>query len=159
MRTALKCVLPAALLAFVAGQNAIAGGPGIPAAERATLLGGARNLAALFGDSRPYDVEAVLTTTAKAERRLHPGSTLPACESSRSCATWPIYVVAMRGHFDCHGCSMPPGGKVRTSKFLMYITPAKKPPPMIWSFASGQSADYPDLKTMGSPVALYQGHD
>ncbi len=64
----------------------------------------------------------------------------------------------MRGHFDCHVCSMPPGGKVGTSKVLTYVIPAKKPPPMIWSFESGQSAHYPNLKAMGSPVTLSQGH-
>jgi len=158
MRTALKCVLIATLLAVAVGQNAIAGGPEISAAERATLLKEARSLAASYGGSTPYDIEAVLTTTVKAQRLLSPGASMPACESSRSCATWPIYVVAMRGHFDCHSCSMPPGGKVGTSKFLTYVIPAKKPPPRIWSFASGQSAAYPNLKTIGSPVTLYRGH-
>jgi hypothetical protein len=155
MRTALKCVSIAALLAAGAGQTAIARGPGISGGERATLLKEARSLAARFGDSRPYGIEAVLTTTSKAERLL--STTLPACESSRSCAAWPTYVVAMRGHFICN-CPGPPGGKISPGKTLTYFAPAKRPPPMSWSLPIGVGNRYPNLRTVGSPVTLYRGH-
>jgi hypothetical protein len=145
-----------ALLAVVV-HSAAAGGPGIPAGERAALLEEARAFAARKGDSKPYDIQAVLTTAVRADRALNPGSTMPSCESSPSCASWPTYAVAMRGHFVCDACSVPRGARAPHGMVLTYAVAAIKPPPMWLALGFGLSDQYPNLEAAGAPVTLYRG--
>jgi len=122
---------------------------GISPAVGAALLKQARQVAREDGDSRPYDVEAVLTTREKATR-LQQGTRTPTCEQSPSCADKPVYMVAMQGRFTCNTCSIPFHAKVpRGTVVTLEIEAATM-------FRSGFSLTtrYPNLKAVGAVVHL-----
>lgn len=120
--------------------------PGIPASARAALRSAAIGIAIRHGDSHPYDIEALRTTHRKAERLL-----CGDCEFLLVPASAPVYVVAMRGHFNCNACSHPRGrgftpARVITLQFL--------DPRDLRNVAFGYGGPYPRLKTVGTPVRL-----
>ena len=120
--------------------------PGIPSSARAALLGAATVIATHHGDSHPYDVEAVRTTHRTAERILGSGGELYVVPPNAT-----VYVVAMRGHFNCNTCKHPRGAgfgpaTVITMQFLNLGD--------LRNVVFGYGGPYPRLKAAGTPVRL-----
>ena len=127
---------------------------GIPAKVRAALLKDAKSMAASAGRRRahPYDIQAVLTTEAKA-RTLDEGRN----ETLLTVGSGSVYVVAMRGTFRviCEGGPCPanlaPGNR-RTYPVLMFWVPVST------MEVAGPDSDvftgYPNLASAGVPVRL-----
>jgi hypothetical protein len=132
------------------GPASAAGGkphsPDIPASARAALLRAATAVATSNGDSHPYDIEALRTSHRKAERILDTGGELYVVPPTAA-----VYVVAMRGHFNCNRCSGPPGVRfgaagVITLQFLDLRD--------LQNFVFGFGGPYPHLKAGGATVRL-----
>ncbi len=118
----------------------------IPASARAGLLAAAIATATEHGDSHPRDIEAVRTTHRQAERILDPGGELRVVPASA-----PVYVLAMRGHFNCNSCTHPHGvtfgsAGVITLQFLNLSD--------LHNVVFGWGVPYPNLKAAGTPVRL-----
>ncbi len=119
---------------------------GIPASARAALLRAATAIAARHGDSHPHGIQAVRTTHRKAERIL-----CGDCESRLAAPDATVYVVAMRGRFNCNTCS-PPRGRSRgpdTVITLQFVDPGD-----LRAFELEYGRRYPHLKALGTPVRL-----
>jgi hypothetical protein len=119
---------------------------GIPASARAALLGAATVIATRHGDSHPYGVEAVRTTHREAERILGTGGELYVVPPNAT-----VYVVAMRGHFNCNSCRHPRGvsfGRA-TVITLQFLSPGD-----LRNVVFGYGSPYPHLKAAGIPVRL-----
>jgi hypothetical protein len=129
-----------------ASQTADASHGGIPSSVRAILRAGALRIAAIDGDRHPYDIEAVRTTIAKANRATdcHCKTFVPQPNTS-------IYLVAMRGHFSCNSCSSPPGAKIGPGTVITLESPVEKPA-QFGGFGLGRR--YPKLEIAGTPVRL-----
>lgn len=146
MRTLFGAAL---IFSALATGTALAAQHGISKKQRAFLVKEARAFAKRHGDPHPYDVQAVRTTVAGAERRIHPDQRTPVCESNPTCDNWPVYVIAMRGHFEACGvvqCAILP--------VAWFEIVAKRPAP---EFAGGSGAmgpNYPDLRAAGVPIRL-----
>jgi hypothetical protein len=97
------------------------------------------------GDSRPYDIRAVRTGAALAERATG-GVTRLASGPGPA-----VYLLAMRGRFTCGICTTPPGaGTPRGSVItLELLSPGERSGS---KFFLGDR--YPDLAAAGKPVAL-----
>lgn len=137
-----------ALLAFCANASANEE-PGIPAKVRAQLLNDAKHEAARppLDDHNPVDVQAVLTTEAKALGLENKSRNLDL--SCGSCGTGKIYLVAMLLP-DCKGapgalptCPVPP------PVFTFWVSPST----MKVSRAA-RTSSYPNLASAGVPVPL-----
>jgi hypothetical protein len=117
----------------------------IPPSARAALLGAATAIATRHGDSHPYDVEAVRTTHRKAERVLGTGGELYVVPPNAI-----VYVVAMRGHFNCN-CSHPRGARIEPATVitLQFLNPGD-----LRNVVFGYGVAYPRLKAGGTPVRL-----
>jgi hypothetical protein len=148
------------LLAIALSTGSVAAGyssasphsPGISATARAALLRAATALATMHGDRHPYDIEAVRTTHRKAERMLCGN-----CELYVVPPGAPVYVVAMRGHFNCSRCSGPPHIHRRFDKRFApatVITLQFLDPEDLRNFVFGYNVPYPHLKAAGTPVRL-----
>ncbi len=86
--------------------------PGLPVAQLVSL---ARGMAAGLGD-RTVDTAWVISTTKNAaENATYPGSSPPDPANPRA------YLLAIRGHFVCHGCLGPPGAKPPRGRFAYNI--------------------------------------
>jgi hypothetical protein len=120
--------------------------PGIPASARAALRSAAIGIATRHGDSHPYDIEAVRTTHRKAERLL-----CGDCEFLLVPPSAPVYVVAMRGHFNCNLCSHPRGRHFSPAGVitLQFLNPSD-----LRNVAFGYGGPYPHLRTAGTRVRL-----
>jgi hypothetical protein len=147
----------AALLAVVAAVGVVAAGsatatrgsprsPAIPATARAALLKAALRIATSHGDGHPYDIEAVRTTHQEAERIL-----CGQCESALAPPNAAVYIVALRGHFNCNSCSHPrrvtfkPAGVIT----LQFVNPRD-----LQAVVFGYGNVYPHLQAGGTPVRL-----
>jgi len=120
--------------------------PGIPASARAALLEAATAIATSHGDSHPHDIEAVRTTHREAEHILDSGGELYVVPPSA-----PVYIVAMRGHFNCNRCSRPPRVSFRPAGVitLQFLNPKD-----LQDVVFGYGSPYPNLKAAGTPVRL-----
>ncbi len=120
--------------------------PPIPGSARAALLKAATAIARVHGDSHPRDIEAVRTTHREAERILDSGGELYVVPP-----TAPVYVVAMRGHFNCNACSHPAGRSLKpdTVITLQFLDPRD-----LRNVVFGYDVPYPNLKAAGTPVRL-----
>ena len=131
----------------VGASGARSHSPGIPAGARAALLKAATRIAEDHGDGRPHDVRAVRTTHYEAERIL-----CGDCELKVVAPSAPVYVVAMRGHFNCNICKGGPPGthfSPATVITLQFVNPRN-----LDDVAFGYGGPYPDLKAAGTPVLL-----
>jgi hypothetical protein len=147
-RRALAGLLAGWLGLSTAQSVAIAGqSPGIGAHERAVLRADARRAATIEGDPHPYDIQAVRTTIAGAER-----ATGCHCQSFAPPESTPIYLVAMRGNFSCSLCSPPPRDRVRSKSITVMTLEIA-----IVKYGSGPTShgqSYPKLRLAGVPVRL-----
>ncbi len=147
-----------ALLAVVALIGEIASGPasasasrgkphwpGIPAKARAALLATAIARATRQGDNHPYDIETVRTSHRKAERVL-----CGECESNSVPPGAPVYIIAMRGHFNCDVCSPPHGYTIGPATVIALQFAVAN----MQSLESNYGGPYPDLQAAGAPVVL-----
>ena len=139
-------------------KRTTSGESGISPKVRAELLKDARRTAAAHGDNHPYDIRAVLTTRVRAPGGGGGGDN-PVCASSPTCATWPTYVVALRGDFQLPRDRLGrPGVQEEPSapaKVMVFTLPAEKGPyPMGYGDWFGLGGKYPNLKKMGVPVLL-----
>jgi hypothetical protein len=138
---------------FVIGLFAVVSKPagasraGIPPSVRTALLADATRVAALDDGPHPYDIQAVSTTFAKAQR-----VTCGSCTGLGKGGTH-VYVVAMRGHFACNTChhlfQNEPIGR-GTVILLEYSSIAA---PLQWTGFELRLA-YPNLRLAGTPVRL-----
>jgi len=119
--------------------------PGIPANARAALLAAAIASATRQGDRRPHDIEAVRTSHRKAERIL-----CGECESKLLPQSAPVYVIAMRGHFNCDICAPPPGHTIGPASVITLEFAVAN----MQSLESSYGGSYPNLKAVGTPVLL-----
>lgn len=117
---------------------------GIPRRVRVKLLSIAIRAATRNGDPHPYDVQAVLTTHELVNRLNRNGGGAPASHR--------VYYVALRGHFVCGLCSVPPGARAPSGSVITLELPAPLGSRGESSF--GVLSRYPDLKKLGSPVRL-----
>ena len=138
-------------IGFVAAESASATrgkshSPRIPVSTRAALLKAAIAIATVHGDKHPHDIEAVRTTHREAERILDSGGELYVVPPSA-----PVYVVAMRGNFNCNRCSHPAGRSFKPAKVitLQFLNPSD-----LRNVVFGYGAPYPNLKAGGTPVRL-----
>jgi hypothetical protein len=139
------------LIALVASgtSSASRGKPhssGIPGSARAALLKSAISSATRHGDSEPYDIEAVRTTHREAEHILDTGGELYVVPPGA-----PVYVVAMRGHFNCHSCSHPHGATIGPAGVITLQFLSLRD---LRNVVFGYGARYPRLKAGGIPVRL-----
>lgn len=135
--------LATAQIAAATGQSA-----GISAHERALLRADALRIATREGDPRAYDIQAVRTTIAGAER-----ATECHCRSFVPPQSTPIYLVAMRGHFSCHGpCSPPLHDRVRIGPVT--VITLELPIAHDGGGPSSWRNSYPNLGRAGIPVRL-----
>ena len=132
--------------AAAASQRASAHAPGISARMRGALLAAARSVAVRHGDAHPRDIEAVLSTHRRAEH-IRCGN----CEFFAVPAGAPVYVVAMRGHFNCNSCSHPRGGGIAPASV---ITLEFLDPKDLGNVVFAYGGPYPRLKLIGKPVRL-----
>lgn len=117
----------------------------IPSGTRSALLSVAVAIAARHGDGHPYDIEAVRTTRRTAARVLSTGETrIPDPNAT-------VYIVAMRGHFNCNSCSHPRGTTFEPNRVitLRFVDPAD-----LSSVVFGYGRPYPNLAAAGTPVHL-----
>ena len=139
-------------------KRTTSGESGISPKVRAELLKDARRTAAAHGDNHPYDIRAVLTTRVRAPGGGGGGDN-PVCASSPTCATWPTYVVALRGDFQLPRDRLGRPGvqeePTPPAKVMVFTLPAKKGPyPTGYADWFGLGGNYPNLKKMGVPVLL-----
>ena len=126
---------------------------GIPAAVRAALLKDAKRQAARLpsGERHPVDIQAVLTTEAKASMLENESAHTDL--SCGGCGTSEVYLVAMIGHSptDCKGA---PGGALPSCSahppvFMFWVSPSTL------KVSRGERASsYPNLTSAGVPVGL-----
>jgi hypothetical protein len=155
MRTIVWCSLFMIILSVLAvGPTASAAQRGIPASARPHLLKEARAFATQHGDRHPYDIEAILATAARAALVLHPESSGGTCESDPTCANWPVYVIAMRGHFIPCGVAFCD----HSVPVAWFEIAAKEPAPAALGSESYLGGRYPDLRKAGLPVLLDPPH-
>jgi hypothetical protein len=121
--------------------------PGIPPGARAALPRAATAIATSHGDSHPYDVEAVRTSHRKAERILGTGGELYVVPPNAN-----VYVVAMRGHFNCNSCSHPAHihGFAPAAVITLQFLSLREPRNVVF----GYGGPYPHLSAGGTPVRL-----
>jgi hypothetical protein len=120
---------------------------GIPQTIRTALLERALHSAAIHGDAHPYDIEAVRTTHKKA-------GSLYGGPSSKPTANTPVYVVAMRGHFNCF-CAPPPNDHIPSPKGLVITFEIIANTPELETAIRWSIGDhYPRLQSVGTPVHL-----
>ena len=148
-RRARAVLLATAALATVGPVGALGAGsrsPGIPAGARAALLAAATKVAARHGDGHPHDVRAVRTTHREAEHIL-----CGDCELTAVAPTASVYVLAMRGDFNCNTCKGPPGTRFRPATVitLQFVNPGD-----LNDVVFGYGEPYPDLRAAGTPVLL-----
>jgi hypothetical protein len=127
----------------VAHHEGGAGSAGIPPRIRRMLLTDARRTAALQGDPAPFDIEAVRSTHAKAERLEHGRFEPPGPGAA-------VYVVAMRGRFLCSTCTYPSGAKAPRGSVITLETLAATMRGI--GFLLGRR--YPALRTIGTPIRI-----
>jgi hypothetical protein len=120
--------------------------PGIPATVRTALLKTAIAIATSHGDTHPHDIKAVRTSHREAERILDTGGELYVVPPNAT-----VYVVAMRGHFNCNSCSHPPGASVGRASVitLQFLNPAD-----LRNGVFKYGGPYPHLEAGGTPVRL-----
>jgi hypothetical protein len=140
-----------ALIGFVAAgtSSASRGKPrssGISMSARAALRGAAIAIANRHGDSHPSDIEAVRTTHRKAERILDTGGELYVVPPGA-----PVYVVAMRGQFNCNSCSHPHGATIAPARVITLQFLSLRD---LQNVVFGYGRPYPHLKAAGIPVRL-----
>jgi len=125
----------------------------IPGSVKRVLLKRAKSLAAEYGsDSRPYDIQAVRTTEAKIRSLKSLGSSDPQLSANE-----PVYIVALRGHFNCsdgpYGCMGPyvrhpkPPTTYSVGIIVIAVTTMEE-------LERGTRDIYPDLRRVGVPVRL-----
>lgn len=146
--------LLAAVLGTSLGLSASAvANASIPAKLRAELLKDAKREAAKppFGAHHPLDIQAVLTTEAKAwvlenESR----KTNLACGG---CGTGEVYLVAMVGGADCKsGPGVPPACPSHPPVFMFWVSPTTRT-----VSRAARASSYPNLTSVGAPVRLGGG--
>jgi hypothetical protein len=139
-----------AAMLFAGSAWADAPGPAqISPSVRTALLEQALKTARMNGERHPYDIEAVQTTRGRAIH-LEPGTSAPNCEQSSACVDGVVYVVAMRGHFNCGGCPGPVGA--RAPQGTVITLEIEAPSMLDSSFAL--NSHYPNLGTLGAVVTL-----
>jgi hypothetical protein len=122
----------------------------IPASVRLELREDALSAASESGDPHPSDIEAVQTTSGKAQAVR--GVTEP-----NAPANTPVYLIAMRGEFHDNGPGEPaePGGTVEAkapSTVMTLEIPAESRKDA--TIARRWTDIYPDLASLGTPVEL-----
>ena len=126
---------------------------GIPAKVRAALLKHAKCFADRYRERHPYDIQAVLTTDAKAQKldEARNGSLKTTHEK--------VYVVAMRGTFrvKCKGGPCPawvaPRGRRSFAVLVAWVSASTMKP-----LGSDVFISYPSLASAGTPIRLEQPH-
>lgn len=113
---------------------------------RKVLLADARSEAVSLGDPYPRDIQAVRTTHVEAGRLRGVSSTALSPDSL-------VYLVAMRGRFNCLSCSAPHGGHVRPGSVVTLELTART----MRRDSVELSKRYPDLGSVGVPVRLEVG--
>ena len=134
----------ALVLASPAAANAPTANP-IPPRVRGELLTAARTEAAKrFGENRPSDIEAVRTTLGRA--RTDEGESPSSSEYLHA----PVYLVAMRGNFNCGVCSRPKGARAIRGSVLTLMFDART----LRLNERGLGRRYPRMKLAGQPIRL-----
>lgn len=121
-------------------------GPAISAATRASLLAFAQSSARRNGDSGPYDIQVVQTTATVAARIHREPNDVPSSGPGPA-----IYLIAMRGRFNCATCKPPRGAAPPHGSVIVLELPVATPDTDT-GFSLGNR--YPALAAAGTPVRL-----